>query len=107
MKKPKSEWELAGKLLKRDMSLKGNGPIANLQSKLVSLYPEGSSISQFACSPATNIYFEGQLLKLVLKEYPYLDRNSRKVASTVGMAMLQYSPVTLEGIEDFTIYKRS
>lgn len=60
------------------------------------------SIMDFAMSEKTDDYFRDQIEKYVRKNWDFM--SDRKVQSEVGMAMLQYSPCRVEGLEDFTVY---
>lgn len=106
MKPTKSNWQYAGKLRKRDMAVKGLGPIGNLHDRLRTLYPEGDSIGDYGCSKLTNKYLEFKVRKSLLKDYPFLDPDGRKIASSAAMIMLCYAPVTIDNVEDFIIFKK-
>lgn len=105
------EWKPIGALDKRrDFALgsqsEDRSPIDRLHSKIREL-SDVQSIIDIGYSTETNEYLEKQLEKFANRKYPYLSK--RHVDFSVGIAMLDSSPVTLKGdeFEDFQLYERT
>ena len=99
-KQKQLEWTLVGTISRNDM--RGKDPVHKFHTKLKSLAPGGEGIEEYGMSAEALEYFKQQLIAIAKKR----GFTKNAMDNAVGMAMLQYAPVEIEGVTGFQVYYR-